>query len=270
LRIDPMQLEQLLLNLVLNARDAMRDGGDLRISLARVDIDPLEASQRADAHPGMHLRIAIEDSGPGIEPGDVERIFDPFFTTKDLGHGTGLGLSTVHGIVKGARGHLQVETERGHGTTLLAYLPAHEADESAESQTESAVSQRAQRPDAAETILVCEDEGPVRSIVDTVLRNAGYHVLSASLPERALAHSGSIDLLVTDVIMPGMSGPELAARLRRDAEDLPVLLVTGYAPEDVVPSGVAGTETGLLQKPFTPSALIERVRSLLRDRPVSL
>ncbi|MDH3687290.1 MAG: response regulator, partial [Myxococcales bacterium] len=182
--------------------------------------------------------------------------------------------STVHGIVKGARGHLQVETERGRGTTLLAYLPAHEADETAESRTESAVSHRAQRLDAAETILVCEDEGPVRNIIDTVLRNAGYHVLSASLPERALAlaleHSGSIDLLVTDVIMPGMSGPELAARLRRDAEDLPVLLVTGYAPEEVVPSGVAGTETGLLQKPFTPSALIERVRVLLGDRPVSL
>jgi len=268
LRIDPMQLEQLLLNLVLNARDAMRGGGDLRISLTRVDIDSLEASRRADAHPGTHLRISVEDSGPGIDPQDVERIFDPFFTTKDLGHGTGLGLSTVHGIVKGAQGHLQVETERGRGTTLLAYLPAHEADEASESRTDSTLSHHPQpHRGKAETILVCEDEGPVRKIIDTVLRNAGYHVLSAPLPEKAIAialgHPDSIDLLVTDVTMPGMSGPELAARLRRDAEDLPVLLVTGYAPEDVAPSGVVGRQTDLLQKPFTPSALIERVRSLL-------
>jgi signal transduction histidine kinase len=270
-RIDPMQLEQVLLNLALNARDAMRAGGDLRISLTRVVLEPHDVSRRADARTGTHLCISVADSGPGIEPQDVERIFDPFFTTKDLGHGTGLGLSTVHGIVRGAGGHLEVESERGRGTTLLAYLPAHEAAPDETQQSEPAV----RLPIAAvggpgNTILVCEDEEPVRSIIDTVLRNAGYHVLSAPLPERALAlareHPGALDLLVTDVVMPGLSGPELAERLRHDVRDLRVLLVTGYAPEDVAPAGVVGTGTDLLQKPFTPSALLERVQALLGDR----
>jgi len=268
LRIDPMQLEQVLLNLALNARDAMREDGELRISLTRVELDVADASRRAEARPGTHLCISVADSGPGIDARDVERIFDPFFTTKDLGHGTGLGLSTVHGIVKGVGGHLEVETERGRGTTLLAYLPAHEADRR-DSDVGHAVTDAPTRAagESGSTILVCEDEEPVRSIIDTVLRNAGYRVLSAPLPERALElareNLESVDLVVTDVVMPGLSGPELAERLRHDLPNLPVLLVTGYAPEDVAPAGVASLGTDLLQKPFTPSALLERVRALL-------
>ena len=268
LRIDPMQLEQVLLNLALNARDAMRDGGELRISLTRVDLDEAEAARRADARPGTHLCISVADSGKGIDEHDVERIFDPFFTTKDLGHGTGLGLSTVHGIVKSAGGHIEVETERGRGTTLCAYLPVHEGEACNEDLTGRTTDEPTPAAgESASSILVCEDEEPVRKIIETVLRNAGYRVLSAPLPERALAlareHSGSVDLLVTDVVMPGFSGPELAERLRHDLPDLPVLLVTGYAPEDVAPAGVVGLGTDLLQKPFTPATLLERVRALL-------
>ena len=271
LRIDPMQLEQVLLNLALNARDAMREGGELNISATRVDLGELEASRRAGAHPGTHLCISVSDSGLGIDPRDVERIFDPFFTTKDLGHGTGLGLSTVHGIVRGTGGHLRVESERGSGTTLLAYLPAHEA--SATDAEQASVLEVPPSPgsdEVGETILVCEDEEPVRRIIDTVLQNAGYHVISAPHPEQALAlardHARSIDLLVTDVVMPGLSGPMLAERLRHEIGDLPVLLVTGYAPKDIEPADVTGADTEWLQKPFTPSALVERVQALLGTR----
>ena len=267
LRIDPMQLEQVLLNLVLNARDAMREGGTLRISLHRLELDARDAARRAEARPGLYLCIEVSDSGPGIDSKDVERIFDPFFTTKDLGHGTGLGLSTVHGIVKGAGGHLDVETERGRGTTLAAYLPAFEASRADTDHAGSKAGRTARGAGVYETILVCEDEDPVRSIIETVLRGAGYEVLSTPLPERALGvareHEGPLDLLVTDVVMPGLSGPELAERLRNDRRDLPVLLVTGYAPEDVAPAGAIGPGTDLLQKPFTPAALLERVRALL-------
>jgi signal transduction histidine kinase len=274
LLIDPMQLEQVLLNLVLNARDAMQEGGALGLAVTRTDLGPAQAARRAGASPGPHVSIAVSDSGAGIDPSDVERIFDPFFTTKDLGHGTGLGLSTVHGIVSRAGGHLEVRSVRGRGTTVIAHLPAHE---SLEGQTHrparSAPGPAAVAASGGETILVCEDEAPVRGIIESVLRGAGYRVLSAALPDRALVeareHSGRIDLLVTDVVMPRMSGPELAEQLRRELGWLPVLLVTGYAPEEVVPSRANDPATDLLEKPFTPAALLDRARALLAASPAS-
>lgn len=255
--IDPDQLEQVLLNLVLNARDAMPSGGTLRVEVSRRAADAAPAAG-PDGGRGW-VRLAVSDTGAGIAPEDRDRIFDPFFTTKDLGHGTGLGLSTVHGIVTQAGGTIEVESAPDRGTTLRVELPAvePEAEGPASSRTPDTMG-------GSGTVLVCEDEAPVRAVLESVLTRAGYQVLAADRPERAieLARDRAVDLLVTDVVMPGMSGPALARTLRAELGDLPVLLVTGYAAEEVMPDGTE-ERTELLEKPFTPAALGAAVERLL-------
>jgi signal transduction histidine kinase/CheY-like chemotaxis protein len=263
-RIDPGQFDQVILNLVLNARDAMPDGGVLQIEASEIARLPERAVAGSGSGAGPFLRVAVSDTGPGISREDRERVFDPFFTTKLLGHGTGLGLSTVHGIVTRAGGFVAIESEQGEGATLAVYLASGGARAAVEEPAlEPRLPRTASRP---ATILVCEDEAPVRRILEATLGNAGYRVLSAPLPERALAlaRTGeSIDLLVSDVVMPEMGGPELAEAVRRERGKLPVLLVTGYATADIEVGEEGGGATELLEKPFTVDRLLERVESLL-------
>jgi signal transduction histidine kinase/CheY-like chemotaxis protein len=262
--IDPAQLEQVILNLVLNARDAMCEGGRLRIQCSEVDIDD-DAARRADARSGLHLAMSVSDTGPGVPLEDQGRIFDPFFTTKGLGHGTGLGLSTVHGIVRQAGGYVALESEPGHGATLTVRLPARAAASPLRLPPEERARSALGATDAV--ILLCEDEEPVRRLLAATLEAAGYCVLSAPVPERALAlaraRPDGIDMLVSDVVMPGMSGLELANALRAERKRLPVLLVTGYATADIdLPRG-GGATTDVLEKPFAADALLDRVARLL-------
>ncbi|MGM0578397.1 MAG: ATP-binding protein [Myxococcota bacterium] len=259
-RVDPGQLQQVLLNLAVNARDAMPTGGRLAVRTANTT---LEGHLAADVHPGEYVMLAVEDTGHGMDADTRARIFEPFFTTKEQGRGTGLGLSTVFGIVKQSGGHIEVESEVGVGTTFRIYLPRTRAPAEAapEEKPEIAI------PEGREVILLVEDEMLVRNLARRVLEQAGYAVLPARDAEEALqAWEGAgdrIELLITDVVMPGLSGPALADRLLEDAPDLPVLFMSGYTPQAVSHHGLLDNESAFLQKPFTSDSLLHRVREIL-------
>jgi PAS domain S-box-containing protein len=262
-RVDRGQIEQVLLNLVVNARDAMPGGGTLTISTAPVVLD--EGSRRAipDAESGPHVCLKVEDTGTGMDEVTRRRAFDPFFTTKEQGKGTGLGLSTVYGIVRQSEGSVLLESTPGSGTTVRVYLPQ--------------VSERPGVPalpvpgtvaqDSGGVILVVEDEPLVRDLVSRTLRRAGYSVLVADNGEEALrvagSYAGAIDLMISDVIMPRMGGRELADRISVVRPGLRILFVSGYAHEDGAAAGLQSGGAEYLQKPFTPSVLLGRVRELL-------
>jgi two-component system cell cycle sensor histidine kinase/response regulator CckA len=262
-KADRGQIEQVIMNLAVNARDAMPQGGRLIVETANIDLDDEYVRRHVGARPGPHVMLAVSDTGTGIPHEIQSQIFEPFFTTKEQGKGTGLGLATVYGIVKQSGGYIEVDSEPGQGTTFRVYLPRLDA--------EPAPVDRSARPAAAaggtETILLVEDEEGVRELARDILRASGYTVLEARNGPEALLlcerHQGPLEMLLTDVVMPRMSGRELAERLAPLRPDLSVLYMSGYTDDAVIRHGVLGAGTAFLQKPFTPAALVLRVRETL-------
>jgi PAS domain S-box-containing protein len=264
-RADPGQLEQVIANLVVNARDAMPRGGRLTIETTDADLDARYGEEHAPVTPGPYVMLAISDTGTGMDADTKARIFEPFFTTKQQGKGTGLGLSTVYGIVKQSGGYIWVYSEAGQGATFKVYLPRIAATpQPLERAAEGAVR------GGTETVLVVEDEAQVGDLTRRILEAQGYRVLIARDGGTALelvrTRSDPIHLLVTDVVMPGMSGRALAVELLRQRPDLKVLYLSGYAPDAVVQHGVLEPGTAFLQKPFTAATLSRKVRAELDAR----
>jgi PAS domain S-box-containing protein len=260
--VDPGQLEQILVNLAVNARDAMPDGGVLRIDTANMDVDEAYAASRPELAPGPHVRLRVSDTGTGMPLETAQRAFDPFFTTKPPGQGTGLGLATVYGIVQQAGGRVQIYSEPGIGTTMTVLLPSTE-------RKSSPVEQRAGTPATAgeATILLVEDEQALREVTRRILVGAGYEVIvAASGPEAldaAAEHPGSIDLLLSDVIMPQMPGPQLAKLLVGVRPLVRVLLMSGFAQPILDSGGHLDEGTALIEKPFSGPGLLAKVAQIL-------
>ncbi len=263
---DPSQIEQILMNLAVNARDAMPGAGSLTLETANVILDEDYARSRPDVTVGKYVRIAISDNGCGMDGATVQRIFDPFFTTKEKGVGTGLGLSTVYGIVKQHHGHVAVYSEPGVGTTFNVYLPAVDQHPDVISEATTSRSER----HGAETVLLVEDEEIVRNLASEVLEMLGYRVLAASDPGEALnvsrEYRAPIDLLVTDVVLPKMDGKTLYTLLSPERPEMAVLYVSGYTEGFIVQHGVLLPGVHFLQKPFTVTSLSAKVREVL-DQP---
>jgi CheY-like chemotaxis protein len=265
IKADPGQLESVIMNLAVNAKDAMPDGGKLTVETANVELDQSYASTHMGVNPGPHVVLAISDSGCGMSPEVRGRIFEPFFTTKARGRGTGLGLSTVYGIVKQSGGSIWVYSEEGRGSTFKVYFPrVDEAREVAEARASQV------RATGAETVLVVEDEQSLRSMVRTVLEAAGYVVLEANGGHEAIAvclnHVGPIHLLLTDVVMPQMNGREVSDHIVASHPETRVLYMSGYTDKGIVHNGVLESGAAFLQKPFTPNSLTRKIREVL-DRP---
>jgi signal transduction histidine kinase/CheY-like chemotaxis protein len=262
-RADPGQLEHILMNLVVNARDAMPRGGTITVETANADLTEAFSRTHPGALAGQYVMLAVRDTGTGIDEQTLAHIFEPFFTTKEPGKGTGLGLSMVYGIVKQSGGYITVDSEVGAGTTFRIYLPRVNGTE----ELRSPETRPAARETGSGTILLVEDEDAVRSLVETILTSDGYKVLVANSPEQATgicrAFPGTIDVLLTDVVMPDMSGPELAEKLLALRSGLRVVYMSGYAGEHLDEHGVNAEGASLLQKPFTAAALEEKIRQAL-------
>jgi PAS domain S-box-containing protein len=252
---DPNHLEQVLLNLAVNARDAMPDGGTLRIETSTVTIDEEYARVHADVQAGEYVRLAVSDTGRGMPEEVRERAFEPFFTTKPKGTGTGLGLATTYGIVKQIGGHIEIYSEVATGTAVKVYLPIA-AGQATERPRDEPV---AVRPGGGERILVVEDEEAVRRIAERILGGHGYEVISAARPEQALEQAANVDLVLTDIVMPGMSGVTLVERLREDVERLPAIFMSGYTDRP----GALPRDAAFLSKPFSRHELLEQVARAL-------
>jgi|SRR5579885_2042090 len=264
-KADPGQVEQILINLAVNARDAMPQGGKLTIETADVELDQTYTDNCPGLRPGPYVMLAVSDNGCGMDEATKARIFEPFFTTKGPGKGTGLGLATVYGIVKQSEGHIAVYSEPGRGTTFKIYLPAVATEQlSGKSHPGLQVVRH-----GTETILLTEDEPAVLALARHVLEMHGYTVLEASNPEKAIriaeAHKGTIHLLVTDVVMPALSGRQLVERLAALRPGMKVLYLSGYTDDAVVRHGVLQEQTAFLQKPFTTRALAQKVREVLDE-----
>jgi two-component system, cell cycle sensor histidine kinase and response regulator CckA len=259
---DPGQVEQVLMNLAVNARDALPDGGRITIETRNADLDESYAATHAPARAGSYVMLAVNDTGTGMDAATQARIFEPFFTTKKAGQGTGLGLSTVYGIVKQSGGYVWVYSEVGVGTTFKIYFPR--IDEAPEKT-------RAEGPrpllGGTETVLLVEDEASFREMLTEVLGANGYSVLAARNGSEALqiaaAHTGPIELMISDVIMPGMTGPRIVDLVAQTRRDLKVLYISGYSDEAVIQHGLIGPRRSFLSKPFTPELLLRRVRESL-------
>jgi PAS domain S-box-containing protein len=259
---DPGQVEQLLMNLAVNARDAMPQGGRLTIQTGNSDLATSASDTHIQVPAGRYVMLAVRDTGIGMDQATKARLFEPFFTTKEVGKGTGLGLATVYGIVKQSGGTIRVQSEPGQGTTFTIYLPRVEAAPVVDNKTTGSAA-----PRGHETILLVEDEAEVRKLIRLTLQAQGYTVLEATSSEGALdmaqAHPGNIDVLLTDVVMPGLSGRLVAQRLQALRPSLKVIYMSGYTDDATVRHGVLQAEADFLQKPFRPDDLARKVREVL-------
>jgi CheY-like chemotaxis protein len=267
--VDPNQLETALLNLALNARDAMPEGGKLVLQTANMRFRESYTARYEGIEPGEYIMLAVSDSGIGIPADHLAKVFEPFFTTKEVGKGSGLGLAQVYGFVRQSGGHVTVYSEVGIGTTIRIYLrrdeTAEEPDDGPEHRRETPLAQ------AGEQILVVEDDAPVRDYSVAALRGLGYRVLEAADARAALElieGRRDIDLLFTDVGLPGMNGRLLAETVGRRRPGLKILFTTGYAGAALASDGTLGPNARVLQKPFTRETLAERIRAALDDRAV--
>jgi two-component system, cell cycle sensor histidine kinase and response regulator CckA len=261
-RVDPSSVEQVVMNLVVNARDAMPTGGQLTIETSHVELDEEYIRHHLGSSPGPHVMLAVSDTGAGMDRATQARIFEPFFTTKGIGKGTGLGLSTVFGIAQQAGGSVWVYSEPSKGTTFKVYFPRIDAEVALIQPSAPPVTFR-----GSETILLVEDQEQVRNVALSILRRHGYRVLVAQSAPEALAlcdlESGAIDLLLTDVVMPHLSGAELAKRIAHSRPEIKVLCMSGYTDDSVIRHGVLQSDMPFLQKPFTPETLVHKVREVL-------
>ena len=266
IKADPIQVEQVLMNLAVNARDAMPEGGRITIETANVEIDETYARLYPATKPGLYVRLTVSDTGIGMDKETQSRIFEPFFSTKEAGKGTGLGLSTVFGIVKQSAGTISVYSEPGHGTTFKIHFPRCK-------EAPVGIPQEKAAPlrGGSETILLVDDAAPLRGLTRRLLEGCGYTVLDSGDPAEAMRmageHEGPLPLLITDVMMPGFSGPVLAERLGAARPETRVLYTSGFADGTSVPHGVAGRDCAFLEKPFTRDDLVRKVRELL-DAPI--
>ena len=260
---DPPQIQQVLMNLSVNARDAMPQGGRLTIETANVILDKSYVKGRAGVQPGPYAMLAVSDTGVGMDRETIDRIFEPFFTTKAPGEGTGLGLATVYGIVKQHGGNIWVYSEPGHGTTFKVYLPEATGD----AQPELVAEKQPELAAGNGTILVVEDETAVRKLACNILENHGYEVIEASSGPDAVrlaeSHGGPIDLLLTDVVMPQMNGRELYRRIASLRPDVKVLYMSGYTDDVIAHHGVLDAQIEFLQKPFTVDGLVRKISEML-------
>jgi hypothetical protein len=262
---DAGQIEQVLMNLAVNARDAMPGGGTLTVETRNAEVHDEEAARDPDRRPGSWVRLILRDSGMGMSPEAMAHLFEPFFTTKERGKGTGLGLATVHGIVAQSGGHIHVQSRPGAGTVFEICFPRSDAPLAMEAPAPPTPSVRGQ-----ETILVVEDDLQVRGVTIRALQGSGYRVIPAASGEEALAIARKpgerFDMVVTDVVMPGMTGREVVDELRRRMPDIPALFVSGYTQEAIAQRGVLDSGLEFMPKPFTPSTLVARVRAMLDSR----
>jgi signal transduction histidine kinase/ActR/RegA family two-component response regulator len=265
--IDAAQLENALINLAINARDAMPGGGKLTVETANTFLDERYAETQTEVTPGQYVMVSVTDTGSGMTPDVMERAFDPFYTTKQVGKGTGLGLSQVFGYVKQSLGHVKIYSELGQGTTVKIYMPRHTGAVAAPDAVESKVAAQGSNDTL---VLVVEDDDQVRQTTVAAVRELGYSVLEAETASHALSLVATrpVDILFTDVVMPEMSGRELADRARREKADLAVLFTTGYTRNAIVHNGVLDEGVALLSKPFTLSQLAAKLRDA-RGAPVA-
>jgi len=263
---DPIQIEQIILNLALNSQDAMPQGGIITIETSRVMIEEDFAKGYENITPGPYILLSISDSGSGIDPAIVDRIFDPFFTTKDLGKGTGLGLSTVYGIVKQHRGMIHVYSEKVNGTVFKIYLPVN--DRKIEHKTRPDIKLNHSKGD--ETILAVEDNPDVRNLLETILKKNGYTTFIAENPEAALNiasfYDGVIHLLITDVILPGMNGMELYKKISETRPGISAIYISGYTASVIAHNGTLDEKINFIQKPFSISDFTKKVREVLDSK----
>ena len=262
------QVEQVIMNLAVNARDAMLKGGKLTIETANVDLDRNYYRKHGikEEQPGSYVMLAVSDTGIGMNEETRERIFEPFFTTKEIGKGTGLGLSTIYGIVKQNNGFIWVYSEPGQGATFKIYLPRNMGDPEPKDKEQTPVAGL----DGSETVLVVEDDNALRKLARTVLKQKGYKILEAENGEDALriseAHDGSIDLLITDVVMPKMGGRKTAELLQPLYPQMKVIYMSGYTNNAIAHHGVLEPGLNFIEKPFSPKALARKVRKTLDGR----
>jgi CheY-like chemotaxis protein len=263
IRADQGRIEQVLMNLAVNARDAMSQGGKLTIETRNVVLDDAYANGHPEVRPGPYVLLAVSDTGCGMDEATRKRIFEPFFTTKEVGKGTGLGLATVYGIIKQSGGHIAVYSEPNRGSTFKIYLPSTEE----KAAPSSSYPRPKFLPRGKGTVLLVEDEDMVRTLSSQVLQEHGYTVLEAWHGKEALALSerdlSAVQLTVTDVVMPEMDGRDLAKRLLSRKPDMKVLYVSGYTAKAIVRNGILEPDTIFLEKPFTPEGLVRKVHEML-------
>jgi CheY-like chemotaxis protein len=262
-KVDPGQIDQILANLCANARDAIAGVGKVTIKTGKASFDEAWCARHRGSVPGEYVMLALSDDGSGMDKETLERLFEPFFTTKEVGRGTGLGLATVYGIVKQNDGYIDVDSEPGKGTTFRIYLPRHVGEAPKDGPERPAEIPKGH----GETVLLVEDEKAILDMVKSMLESLGYSVLASGAPAEAStmveAHTGRIDLLMTDVVMPGMNGKELADRLRAVRPGMKCLFMSGYTADVIANRGVLDARVEFIQKPFLMKDLALRLREVL-------